>query len=190
MFKYLSSTIITAVFCILFSLSSCKKKDPEPINEEELITTLRMTFSPEGGGSNIIFQWKDIDGDGGNDPVLMQPALKENTVYNTTITLLNESESPVEDVTQEIRRELESHQFFFIIPSTLKLDVRYNDRDSNNNPIGLSSVFTTREASTGILQVILRHEPNKSASGVSTGDVSDAGGETDIEVDFNVQIRN
>ncbi|HBK71516.1 MAG TPA: type 1 periplasmic binding fold superfamily protein, partial [Flavobacteriaceae bacterium] len=36
---------------------------------------------------------------------------------------------------------------------------------------------------------ILRHEPNKSASGVSDGDITNAGGETDIEVIFNITVQ-
>ena len=36
---------------------------------------------------------------------------------------------------------------------------------------------------------MLRHEPDKSAAGVSSGDITNAGGETDIEVSFNVIIE-
>ena len=40
----------------------------------------------------------------------------------------------------------------------------------------------------GTITVILRHEPDKDASGVSNGDITNAGGETDIEVVFNVEV--
>ncbi len=61
--------------------------------------------------------------------------------------------------------------------------------DVNGNPIGISTIVTTNGASTGTITVTLRHEPNKDASGVSTGDITNAGGETDIEVIFNVEVQ-
>ena len=42
---------------------------------------------------------------------------------------------------------------------------------------------------SGTITVTLRHEPNKDAAGVSSGDIANAGGETDIEVTFNVEIQ-
>ena len=35
----------------------------------------------------------------------------------------------------------------------------------------------------------LRHEPAKDASGVAAGDITNAGGETDIEVTFDVTVE-
>jgi hypothetical protein len=37
--------------------------------------------------------------------------------------------------------------------------------------------------------VTLRHEPDKGAAGVSGGDITNAGGDTDIEVTFPVVIE-
>ncbi|MEZ7887763.1 MAG: type 1 periplasmic binding fold superfamily protein, partial [Flavobacteriales bacterium] len=61
--------------------------------------------------------------------------------------------------------------------------------DEEGNPIGLSTVLTTGEMGSGTITVTLRHEPNKDAAGVSSGDIANAGGETDIEVTFNVEIQ-
>ena len=36
--------------------------------------------------------------------------------------------------------------------------------------------------------MILKHEPNKSAAGVAGGDVTNAGGETDAEMEFPITV--
>jgi hypothetical protein len=61
--------------------------------------------------------------------------------------------------------------------------------DANGNPVGVTFDLTTGDAGNEQFTVILRHEPNKSASGVSDGDISNAGGETDIEVVFDIHIE-
>lgn len=183
-YLFLATLILT-----LFSFSSCEDDDPTPPNEEELITTLTVTMTPQGGGDVAVFQFRDIDGEGGNDAVITGATLVANTTYDATIELLNESESPAEDITAEVRKEGEDHQFFFATTAGVNLSYAYNDTDSNGNPIGLETLFQTSDASSGQFQVTLRHEPNKTASGVSAGDISNAGGETDIEVIFDIEIQ-
>jgi hypothetical protein len=93
--------------------------------------------------------------------------------------LLNESETPSEDVTEEIEEEDEDHQFFFQVSAALKLTHSYDDQDGNGNPVGLTNKITTGASSSGTLTLTLRHEADKSASGVAAGDITNAGGETD-----------
>ncbi|MCB0763865.1 MAG: type 1 periplasmic binding fold superfamily protein, partial [Flavobacteriales bacterium] len=65
----------------------------------------------------------------------------------------------------------------------------YDDMDANMLPIGLESMWTIGAASNGTVIVTLRHEPDKTATGVSSGDITNAGGETDIEVTFPLVIE-
>lgn len=177
-------------FVILTSLfwASCKKKTTTVPNEEEVITTLRYTLTPNGGGSTVVLSFKDLDGDGGNAPVITGDTLMAGKTYTGTLELLNETVTPADTITQEIKDEDEEHQFFF--KSTVSnLTVAYSDSDSNGKPVGLSSTLTTGSASTGNLTITLRHEPNKSAIGVSGGDITNAGGETDIEITFPVIVQ-
>lgn len=169
-------------------MSACDD-DPIVVNEEELITTLRMTLTPQGGGTPVVLSFVDLDGDGGNAPIITGGTLAANTTYTGALTLLNESETPVEDITEEIEEEDDEHQFFFAISSGLNLTVSYADQDGNSNPIGLATTAVAGAASTGTLTVTLRHEPNKTAAGVKDGDITNAGGETDIEVAFPVTIQ-
>ena len=66
-------SLITAsilfLFAILF-LVSCEKDDPEPVNEEELITTVTYTLNPSNGGSNVTLSFQDLDGDGSNSAII------------------------------------------------------------------------------------------------------------------------
>jgi len=175
------------LFSILF-FTACEKDDPEIPNEEEVITTLIYTLTPQGGGTPILFSFQDLDGDGGDAPIVVNGTLAANTTYNGAVTFLNEIENPAEDITEEVEEEAEDHQIFFSV-SGANATISYADTDGNGNPIGLASSLVSGAASSGTLTVILRHEPNKSASDVAAGDITNAGGETDIEVTFDVTVQ-
>ena len=169
------------------SFTSCGNDDDIVIPEEpEVITSLTYTLTSTSGNTAVL-SFQDLDGDGGNAPILTAQDLSANTTYTAALTLSNESTTPTEDITTEIEEEKEEHQFF-ISSDVPGLSVTYNDTDANGQPVGLSTTLTTGDAGTGTLRIILRHEPNKSAEGVANGDVSNAGGETDIEVVFDVVV--
>lgn len=177
-------------FVILSSviLVSCDKDTPEIPLEPEVITTLNYTLTPTGGGSSITLSFRDLDGDGGNAPVIEGGVLAANQTYEGSLELLNETEAPIEDITEEIEEEDEEHQFFFQT-NLSDLTITYNDQDSMGNPVGLSSTLTTGDAASGTLTIILRHKPMKSADGVSSGDITNAQGETDIQVIFPIDVQ-
>jgi len=175
-----------AYSCLLLFASlfySCSE-DPEPVNEEELITTLIVDLTPTGGGDNVQLRFFDEDGDGAIDPITT-PLLAQLTTgktYEAVLTLKNESATPAEDVTAEIEEEKNDHLFCFSVTGT-DITIGYNDEDSNGNPVGLSTTWTAGNAgSAGEVKITLRHQPG-------TKDGSCPGsGDTDIEVTFNVQI--
>jgi hypothetical protein len=171
--------------------------DPEPPNEEELITTMIVTLTPQDGGPTVTLNFKDLDGDGPGAPVFTyspntggeNPAaiLAASTVYNATIELLNEAENPVENITEEIEDEADEHLFCFT-HTGLNLTFDYADTEadylgSGSAVVGLATTWTTGEASSGTVKIILRHQP-----GTKTGDCPGSG-ETDIEVTFNIVIQ-
>lgn len=175
------------VFVIALFFLSCDK-DPVIPNEEELITTLQYVLTPAGGGSPVIMNFNDPDGDGGISPVVTGGLLQSNSSYTGQISLTNTSVEPWINITDEISEEAADHQFFFI-PEDVNLQVTYADTDANSNPVGIASTMTTTNASEGRLKIILRHLPNKTAAGVSAGNIQNAGGETDIEVSFPVRVE-
>ena len=171
-----------------FFFPGCDPKDPPPPPVLELITTLSYTLTPMDGGATVILSFFDEDGDGGDDPIITEGVLDANTTYSGTVRLLNELDTPVEVVTDEVASEDEDHQFFF--SSTISdLTIEYTDQDADGNPLGINSTLTTGAANSGSITIILRHEPEKFADGVSEGDIINAGGETDIEVTIPISVQ-
>lgn len=191
--KFKSHYWLGMALCAVLALSSCEKDDVEdPVipNEEEVITTVRVSLVPSGGGTEILMSFVDMDADGPDDPVIsVSDTLMVNTAYSATVLLLNETETPSDTVNAEIIEEAEEHQFFFGVQSSLDLTVTYNDSDADGNPIGLMNTVQCNGESQGTFTVTLRHEPDKTGTGVANGDITNAGGETDIEAEFDVFIR-
>ncbi len=186
--KALPHYLFVLITASLLCLSSCDDDDPVIPNDEELITTLTYTLSPTNGGADVVLSFSDLDGDGGNPPIITGGTLANNTTYTGTLALSNESESPAEDITAEIRAESEDHQFFFSDAGT-NITIEYADEDPAGNPVGLITDVSTGDADVDVLTITLRHLPEKTASGVAAGDITNAGGETDIEVTFQVIVQ-
>lgn len=179
---------LTSFALLIFTLFSCSNDDnPAPVNEEEVITTIKVTLV--NGGNTITLQSQDLDGDGPNAPIVtVSGDLAASTTYLGSVKFLNELENPAEDITAEVEEEGVDHQLFFDLTNSLGT-ITYNDVDDNGNPIGLEFTLVTGSAGSGTLTVTLRHEPNKEASGVSDGDITNAGGSTDAQVTFNLTIQ-
>ena len=183
---------IALVFSTVAIFTSCSDDDNKstPVNEEELITTVKVTLT--NGTNTITLTSKDLDLDGPNAPVITGGTLAANTFYTGEVSLLNETEDPAEVISAEIEESAEEkldHQFFFGALSGLLGTFNYADEDGEGNPIGLRFTFTTGAASTGSLSVILKHLPNKSATGVSSGDITNAGGSTDAQAIFPITVE-
>lgn len=179
--------VVLAVFIAIF-FTACKKDDPIIPNEEELISTLKYTLTSIDGEENIVLTFQDLDGDGGSEPIIIGGTLFANQSYTGTLALLNEVESPIVSISDEVAEEAEEHQFFFQTDLT-DVVISYADQDSQGDPIGLKTVLTTGGVASGSLTIILRHELDKTAAGVSNGDITNAGGETDIEVTFPIDVQ-
>jgi hypothetical protein len=178
---------------VIFTLISCKEDDPAPADETELITTVELQFFESGTLlPPVVAKFVDTDGPGGNAPSTFDNiTLKKNTSYNLKVFIKNESDlSAVEDITDEIKTEKEEHQFFFIFNPTSLATFSYLDKDANNKPVGLDNTVHTGDVSaTGDLLVVLRHGPDKNAEGVSGGNITNAGGETDVEIAFKLNVQ-
>ena len=180
-FKLVSITLFTLLF---IACSSDDDAAPEPVNEEEVITTMTVTL--DGPDQSVTLEYRDPDGpDGpGAETLTVSGPLSANTTYDGSIRLLNESEEEVEEITEEIEEEDDEHQFFYTIGTGLDVTTEYEDMDENDNPVGLSFTLTTGAASSGALTFTLRHEPTKPNDGLEN-----AGGETDIEKSFDLVVQ-
>lgn len=178
--------IALLVIPVLFS-TSCSNDDA-PVNEEEVITTVTTTLV--GGGQIITLTSRDLDGDGPNAPVVtVSGNLTAGITYTGSTTFLNELVNPAEDITEEVEEEGVDHQVFYQLPSSVGT-VTYTDTDANGKPIGLNfTLVAGTSGTTGTLTVTLRHLPNKSATGVAAGDITNAGGNTDAAVSFSIAVN-
>ncbi|HRH55091.1 MAG TPA: hypothetical protein PLN38_17300, partial [Chitinophagales bacterium] len=100
-------TVLGLLSLQLLLFSSCKEEEtPDVQNEEELITTLILEFENTISGEVRTFEFRDTDGPGGNEPVDFDTIrLDDNSSYHITVSLLNESVSPADDITAEVEAE-------------------------------------------------------------------------------------
>lgn len=172
---------------LLFVFSCTDDDDPTIVNEEELITTVICTLTSASGGETVQLSFTDLDGDGGGAPVIVGGTLTANTEYNGAVQFLDQSSADEENITEEVMEEDDEHQLFY--SSTLNFTFTYSDEDANGNPLGLSFKLNTADAGDGNLTITLIHMPVKGASGVSSGDITNADGETDILVTFPITVQ-
>jgi hypothetical protein len=182
----IKSCLLLAGIAVL--LQACKKDDdlvplPPPVaNESEIITTLKITFKDSlGVKPDVTAVFRDTDADGGNAPVQFDSIrLQAATTYLATIEILDETKSPVMNITTEVIKEANDHLFCFI-PSVNGLSIRSSDVYGSFK-LGVTSTWTTASVSSGSVVVKLKHQP-----GVKNGSCDP--GETDIEVNFGTRIQ-
>lgn len=171
-------------------VTSCSKDDTAPEeNDNELITTVKLLAVPTDNTTDTLeFEWKDLDGDGPAQPVIDQVKLVAGKVYNVQMLLLDETKTPVDNVTEEIEEEGHDHRFYFEPAASAGITVSGLDKDKNNVTLGLNSTWTTAVAGgSGTIKVTLRHYPN---GGKAESDlVSSTKSSTDAEVVFPTLVE-
>ncbi len=177
------------LFClgVLFFAAACgEDEDPLIENEEEVITAVTLTLFPNGPQETVVLGFSDPDGDGGMDPVFSSTGtIVANANYRAQVSFANDMGS----IDAEIVDEALEHQVFYQVTGGLGLTFVYDDLDVAGQPLGISTLVTSGAAGAGDLTITLRHEPNKTAAGVSISNPGPAGGETDVEVTFAVTIQ-
>ena len=180
--------LLAILFISVFTFTACSDDDDDDNDhdhdsEEELITTVKYTLT--NGSDVVTLKFSDPDGDGAIEPVYeVSGDLTANSTYTGMIELLNETESPAEDITEEVKEEADEHEFFYT-SDVSGLSITKTDTDDNGNPLGVETSLTTVGAGSGTLTIVLKHEPKKPNDGSS----SSAGGSTDVEITFDVTIN-
>ena len=201
-------TTIAMLATLATAFTSCKKDkktEPEapapPINQGELITTMKVTLTDTITNVSATYVFSDLDGAGGNaatfgnggaDSVINITA---NKAYFTKILLLDETKNPVDTISNEVLAEGIDHMFFFngISPTGTTsyitdlnggTTIKYLDLDANNRGIGLLTLWTAplTPMPKEPLLIELKHQP-------SVKDGSYAPGETDIQVGFKLKVN-
>ena len=170
-------------------LTSCNKDDNEEENDEEVITTMQLSFAPVGGGTTLMYKFDDPDGPGGVSPTKETIVLAPNKTYNVTVQLLNKTATPAEDVTLEVQSESQAHRFYYQPSAGSNITVANLNNDSNGIPLGITSIWTTTGTATGTLMVTLRHYPGNPPDKAAADPVNSNKSSTDVEVSFNTIVQ-
>jgi hypothetical protein len=192
---------VTTLALLAFAFSACDEDAPGKEDTPELITEVKLTFTPVGSGDPVVVTATDPDGIGTLD---LAPddeiSLRTDRSYTLSIELFNGLLAPTEaeyNVTEEVEEESDEHMFFFSWDGGFSspsgngnIDSRadavsYLDEDENGLPLGLMTSWATVAAATTdrTFRIVLKHQPDlKTASSGSTV------GETDIDVEFNLNI--
>lgn len=196
--KSINNYLLIGLIVTTGIFSGCGDDDVPPAeNEEEIINSVTLTFSPVGGGSDVVATYLDPDGEGTEDPRLTNIELSTGTAYSLSITMANTLETPAEDITEEVEEEGDEHQIFFQWTDDIFSDptgrgninatgtVNYTDEDADGNPIGLSTTWTTvnQSLSGGEFRILLKHQPDIKSSSSSSSD-----GETDIDITWTLNV--
>jgi len=177
--KYMKMSV--AVLLAGLMITGCKKEKGGE-NEEELITTVKVTLTAQGAAPQS-FTWKDVDGPGGNAPQISEIILAPNKTYSCQVEFLDESKTPAEDITAEVVAEADEHEIFYE-STNQNLSVSNLNKDSKNLPLGTTSTWTTTGAGNGSVKITLKHKPGIKAAGDLV-----TKGETDIEVSFTTKVQ-
>lgn len=180
------SSVLAAVLALVATGGIGCDSDPEAGDDHdhdhdheptEVITTVTLRFTPEGGGETRVAEFSDPDGDGGmsgsSDPI----ALTEGIAYDLEIGFSNALVDPTEDITAEVAEEAEEHQVFIagtsvdgpavndnsapvVMHEYADLESDYGDNAVGADlPLGLSNRVVAVAAGTGTFTVRLQHLP-------------------------------
>ncbi len=185
--------LYAAAATLFFAACKKEKNDTPTENENEEITTVKLTFTNVAvPAEKVVATWKDLDGSGGTAPVINKINLKANTTYTLTTEVLDETKNPPDNVTEEIEEEGDEHRLFhlFFVNANAPVTDSVNtaatviplDKDANNLPIGLEVSVATKNAFTGFLRMVVRHQP-----GTKNGTYGP--GSTDASAEFPIEIK-
>jgi hypothetical protein len=198
--QFVSLLTFAAIACV-----GCGDDKKPGGNENEVITTVTLTFAPSGSGTSVVASVDDPDGDGGNPPTI-QAVMLTAGLYDMSVKFLNKLENPPEDITLEVKDEATDHQVFYTGTAvngpasnqpSAPLMHSYADTDSKGQPIGLANKVTAAKG-TGMLTVTLRHMPPINNMAVKSATLADTvrnsgisalGGSTDAQVTFPVTVQ-
>lgn len=199
------SALALALPALLVACPGVENPD-DPANDQEVITTVTLTFSPQGGGADVVAAHADPENDG--SPVIDAIGLFVGTTYDLSVTFTNELAEPAEDITAEVAAEGEEHQVFIFGsavagPATGDggnpiVDHAYADEDAAGLPIGLQHTIAAVTAGTGEFRVALRHLPAESGVAVKVEGLAEAlaedgeaalPGDVDADVTFALTVE-
>lgn len=182
--------------------------------ENEVISRVVLTFTPDGGGEPVVATFDDPDGTG-TAPGTSDPIdLTAGATYAMAVEFANSLVDPPEDITPEVQAEAEAHQVFVFGsgvagPASSSdgaiVTHAYADRESDYGtdatgedlPVGLANTITADTAGSGVeLRIMLRHLPPTNGVPLKVAGLAEdhaAGqplpGNADVDVRFELTVE-
>lgn len=184
--------VIGLTLLSIVGVMACGKKKPTGSgNEEELITTVILRVTEQGTTTTTAASFTDLDGPGATAPAIDTLVIQAGKVYGCEVSFLDESKTPSEDITEEVKEEAEAHQVFYTRAGLGASVMTYEDKESDygpqsgtDHPVGIKTRLVVATGITGIgsMRILLSHYTDiaKTGENLST--------ETDVDVTFPVKI--
>ena len=177
-----------ALTALSLALVSCRGDSiTDPAGETEVISRVTLTLTSAGGAATSAFI-EDADGNGPNPPSAQVGTLilPSGTTATGTIRFENRLVTPVENITDEVRKEANEHRVIYTVTGN-GVTITTTDVDGAGRPLGLT--FTAAAASGApsgprSLRVVLCHYDATPKPAVATSCTVD----TDIDVSFALTV--
>lgn len=168
---------------LLAGVSFVACKDEHAHDEQENINTVRLLIRDVvSSGNATTYTWTDPDGAGGNPPRIDSIRLDSNKTYTVEARFLDGSTTAEKDYTDEIKAESIAHLIVWTVNGA-NVTVSNRSTDTNGKDFAQTANLTTTRRSNGTLNLILKHNPDKSAANPALT------GETDVEVTYPIIVK-
>jgi hypothetical protein len=193
---------IVTLFLFILIFACSKDEDPEPANEEEVITLVTLEVTKVGSSETIKYDFEveghdhddneeeDDDDHDDHDGEHTEIELEANSSYNVSMLIYNDTDpNNIENITLEIIEEKDVHQIFYAITDELSgfsiASASDDTVDSNGNSLNIKTTWKTTGETSGDVVGYLIHEPAQKTGNTRT----DFGGATDFEIEFEVHVE-
>jgi len=194
-FMKTSQFFINAFLClaVITSFTSCSNDDdtPDPVEEEEAITELVLTFTNQDDDTDtVVLTWEDANEDEVIDAgeQTVTGVFEADAVYDAEIGLFAEDEDFLDEDVLADQASIDAHFFTYGTDLSFSMERASDDNErSDGAKLGVKTTWTAgSDAETGYISIQLFHE----SPGVddSDGFGSATGTDTDIDISFDVEV--
>ncbi len=165
--KYISKIPFLAGL-IALSTMSCQPTIVDPVApiENEYISTVKIIYSnPNDITDKGVAKWADLDNNPATpaDTATAVLRLKKNAQYNLEILFLDETKTPADTISHEVKERSKFHLVCITPLTSIGLTATPTDTDNNTPalPLGLKyRILTDSTLKNGMIRLRLKHQPS------------------------------